>query len=105
MAQVFLSYDRDDKHLARHFVRVLEAAGHFVWWDIQVRSGAQFSKAIEEALAAADAVVVLWSRESVRVMWRTPLLRYWRTTGAWPDFCYQPDLPYVCKEEAAKLPA
>ena len=34
---------------------------------------------------------------------RTPLLRYWRTTGKWPDFCFEPDLPYDCKKEALKL--
>jgi hypothetical protein len=33
----------------------------------------------------------------------SPLLRYWRTTGKWPDFCKEPDLPYDCKKEAAKL--
>jgi DNA-binding winged helix-turn-helix (wHTH) protein/tetratricopeptide (TPR) repeat protein len=31
------------------------------------------------------------------------LLKYWRTTNEWPDFCFQPDLPYDCKVEAAKL--
>jgi DNA-binding winged helix-turn-helix (wHTH) protein/tetratricopeptide (TPR) repeat protein len=36
---------------------------------------------------------------------RSPLLRYWRATGQWPDFCFEPDLPYDCKKEAARLPA
>jgi hypothetical protein len=31
------------------------------------------------------------------------LLDYWRTSGNWPDFCSEPDLPYDCKVEAAKL--
>lgn len=31
------------------------------------------------------------------------LLRYWRTTNRWPDFCFAPDLPYDCKAEAAKV--
>ncbi|MGE5064099.1 MAG: toll/interleukin-1 receptor domain-containing protein, partial [Myxococcales bacterium] len=53
MASVFLSYDRDDGERARHFARALEKAGHEVWWDLHVRGGAQFSKAIEEALKAA----------------------------------------------------
>jgi tetratricopeptide (TPR) repeat protein len=29
---------------------------------------------------------------------------YWRRTGVWADFCGQPNLPYDCKTEAAKLP-
>lgn len=31
------------------------------------------------------------------------LLNYWRTSGKWPDFCFDPDHPYDCKKEAAKL--
>jgi hypothetical protein len=33
------------------------------------------------------------------------LLDYWRRSGDWPDFCSDPDLPYDCKKEAAKLNA
>jgi tetratricopeptide (TPR) repeat protein len=69
MAGVFLSYDRDDSDRARQFARALEKAGHQVWWDLHVRGGAQFSKVIEEALKAADAVVVLWSRNSIESPW------------------------------------
>jgi tetratricopeptide (TPR) repeat protein len=69
MAGVFLSYDRDDAAAARVIAAALEKAGHSVWWDLHVRGGAQFSKVIEEALKAADAVVVLWSRNSVDSAW------------------------------------
>ena len=31
------------------------------------------------------------------------LVDYWRNSGKWPDFCFEPDLPYDCKQEAAKL--
>lgn len=27
---------------------------------------------------------------------------YWRKSGNWPDFCFEPSLPYDCKVEAAK---
>ena len=36
---------------------------------------------------------------------RSGLIGYWRETGKWPDFCFDPDLPYDCKKEAAKLMA
>ena len=39
----------------------------------------------------------------IAVAQRLGLLDYWRQSGAWPDFCYIPDLPYDCKAEAAKL--
>jgi tetratricopeptide (TPR) repeat protein len=31
------------------------------------------------------------------------LLQYWEKTGAWPDFCREPQLPYDCRVEAGKL--
>lgn len=31
------------------------------------------------------------------------LLRYWRLTGRWPDFCREESLPYRCDAEAARL--
>jgi tetratricopeptide (TPR) repeat protein len=33
---------------------------------------------------------------------RIGLLDYWRSSGHWPDFCSDPQLPYDCKSEAAK---
>jgi len=36
---------------------------------------------------------------------RLGLLEYWRNSGNWPDFCFEPDLPYDCKTEANKLRA
>jgi tetratricopeptide (TPR) repeat protein len=69
LASVFLSYDRDDSNAARVIATALEKAGHSVWWDLHVRGGAQFAKVIEEALKAADAVVVLWSKHSVESAW------------------------------------
>src|SRR3954451_18388592 len=69
MAVVFLSYDRDDSAVAKVIATALEKAGHEVWWDLHVRGGAQFSKVIEEALKAADTVVVLWSANSIESAW------------------------------------
>ncbi len=69
LAKVFLSYDRDDVARAGAIARFLEEAGHSVWWDRDIRGGAQFSKEIERALEESDAVVVLWSRQSVDSAW------------------------------------
>ena len=69
MAKVFLSYDRDDTERARPIALALEKAGHSVWWDLHIRGGEQYTKVIDEALKAADAVVVLWSRFSVESAW------------------------------------
>lgn len=69
MASVFLSYDREDARVARSIANALEKAGHTVWWDRHIASGAQYSKEIEAALKRADAVVVLWSAHSVDSAW------------------------------------
>ena len=69
MASVFLSYDREDAAMATTVARALEKAGHKVWWDRHIRGGSQYSKEIEQALAEADAVVVLWSEQSVDSAW------------------------------------
>ncbi|MEJ7777909.1 MAG: hypothetical protein WKF52_11160 [Sphingomicrobium sp.] len=42
-------------------------------------------------------------RRFMQVAKRIGLLNYWRTSGHWPDFCQEADLPYDCKKEAAKL--
>jgi adenylate cyclase len=69
MASVFLSYDREDRAKAAQIASVLEDASHSVFWDQEIRGGAQYSKEIEQALTSADAVVVLWSKSSVESAW------------------------------------
>ena len=41
----------------------------------------------------------------IRVADHLGLLSHWRASGKWPDFCFEPDLGYDCKAEAAKLTA
>jgi TolB-like protein len=69
MADVFLSYNRDDQATARRFAEGLQRAGISVWWDQSLRSGEAFDRVTEKALAEASAVVVLWSKKSVESRW------------------------------------
>jgi hypothetical protein len=39
----------------------------------------------------------------MRVAQRLGLITYWQQSGRWPDYCFEPGLPYDCKKEAAKL--
>ncbi len=66
---VFLSYSRADQAQARMLAQALEDAGLQVWWDTLIEGGAAFAKTIEAALAASDAVIVLWSRHSLASDW------------------------------------
>ena len=65
MADIFLSYNREDLVTARRFAEGLEAEGFSVWWDVALRSGEHYDKVTERALKDAKAVVVLWSKRSV----------------------------------------
>ena len=40
---------------------------------------------------------------SMRVAKQLGVLDYWRTSGNWPDFCFEPDHPYDCKAVAGSL--
>ena len=69
MADVFLSYSREDQSTARRVAEGLEQAGLTVWWDQALRSGEAYDRVTEKALEDARAVVVLWSKTSVESRW------------------------------------
>ncbi len=69
MADIFLSYNREDQAIARAFADGLSAAGFSVWWDATLRSGQAYDEVTEAALRTARAVVVLWSPRSVVSRW------------------------------------
>lgn len=66
---VFVSYARADRDRAQAIVEALDARGMTVWWDGLIAGGETFSSRIEDALEAADVVVVLWSATSVQSHW------------------------------------
>ncbi len=66
MADVFLSYAREDRDTASRLVTALQATGWSVWWDARITAGQEFPPAIRGALEAARCVVVLWSSSSIR---------------------------------------
>jgi len=69
VARVFLSYAREDSDAARQLAEDIGRGGHEVWWDQQIQGGSRFSRAIDQALKDAEAVVVLWSATSVESAW------------------------------------
>lgn len=81
MANVFLSYDRDDRARALPIAALLERAGHSVWWDRQIKGGHEFGAEIEAALEAADKIVVLWSLRAVKSAWVRDEAAVGRDTG------------------------
>ncbi|HLY80856.1 MAG TPA: hypothetical protein VKQ70_15850, partial [Caulobacteraceae bacterium] len=41
-------------------------------------------------------------RRFMSVARRLGFVAYWQATGRWPDFCFEPGLPYDCKAEASR---
>ena len=69
MASIFLSYSRENFSVARSLAGALERIGHSVWWDRHIKGASQFAAEIEAALGKAEAVIVLWSEQSVGSPW------------------------------------
>ncbi len=69
MADVFLSYNREDQPKAKLIAEALEGAGFRVWWDTVLRAGQTYDEVTEKQLRDAWAVVVLWSSRSVQSKW------------------------------------
>ena len=69
MADVFLSYARQDRVRIAKLAERLEAAGHTLWWDRQIDGGSHFSADIEREIKAARVVVVAWSKHAVTSHW------------------------------------
>ena len=68
-AMVFISYARADRPRVAPLAAALTAKGYDVWWDALIEGGAGFAQTIETKLAAADAVIVVWSATSVGSDW------------------------------------
>jgi hypothetical protein len=65
MADIFLSYAREDEPRARLLAAALESYGWSVWWDRRIPPGQVFTTYIQRQLDAARCIVVLWSKASV----------------------------------------
>src|SRR6516225_11218741 len=69
MADLFLSYARQDSNRAETLARLLENVGLTVWWDRRMVAGDKIHDVIDEEIEKAKAVIVLWSPISVKSDW------------------------------------
>lgn len=69
MADIFISYAREDRPLAERLARALEAEGRSVWWDREILAGHDFADVIAGELARARCVLVIWSPSSIGSHW------------------------------------
>jgi hypothetical protein len=70
LADVFISYSRQDPEHTRALARELQRRGYSVWFDTDgLAPGDDFQKEIELAIEAAKAVIVIWTNKSKESEW------------------------------------
>ncbi|MEQ1781396.1 MAG: toll/interleukin-1 receptor domain-containing protein [Hyphomonadaceae bacterium] len=69
MADVFISYRKADRAKAEALAKALKVENLDVWWDTALETGQTFDEKIQAALEQAKAVIVIWSKESVKSDW------------------------------------
>lgn len=69
MADVFLSYAREDLEQARQLAQALTGQGWSVFWDRTIPAGETWREYIGAQLEQARCVVVAWSKTSISSRW------------------------------------
>jgi len=81
MADIFVSYKREDREKVQSLVEALQGKGWSVWWDTRIGAGESWDRVIERELEAAGCVVVAWSKASVESDWVRQEAREGRERG------------------------
>jgi hypothetical protein len=69
MADIFISYSKEEGEHTRALAAELEASGFSVWWDTSLAPGEAFGRVIREEVEKAKAVIVIWSRDALKSDW------------------------------------
>jgi hypothetical protein len=69
MADIFISYSRNDRDRCTAIRDALVALKVNVWSDARIGAGSHFDREIEREIEAAKALLVLWSEDSVQSDW------------------------------------
>jgi adenylate cyclase len=69
MADVFISYKREDRARVAPLVQAVKSRRFNVWWDMDLLPGERIGSAIQEVLNKVSCVIVIWSKRSLRSNW------------------------------------
>jgi len=69
LADVFISYAREDRDRIDRLAKLFEAEGHSCWFDQHISGGERFVERTSRELAEARAVVVAWTQHSIASHW------------------------------------
>jgi formylglycine-generating enzyme required for sulfatase activity len=69
MADIFISYAKEDRSRVEPFANALAEQGWSVFWDRDIPGGKTWDEVIEEELDVAKCVIVVWSKISISSRW------------------------------------
>ena len=69
MADIFISYSKDEQEPTIALARDLERNGYSTWWDTDLLPGERYQDRIATELDKAKAVIVIWTTKSVTSRW------------------------------------
>jgi hypothetical protein len=81
VADVFLSYAREDRAKAEQIAIALGTAGYAVFWDVEIPPGTSWADYLAEKLTNSRAAIVLWSQTSTASQWVREEARLARDRG------------------------
>ena len=69
MADVFISYKRDERAAIEQIATTLRGLGLSIWFDASLTAGDSFSEEIDREARAAKAILVCWSPTARESKW------------------------------------
>ena len=69
MADLFVSYKREDRAAVERIISRLAKEGYSIWWDSRLEAGENFGELIAQEIDEAKCVIVIWSTASVGSKW------------------------------------
>jgi len=81
MAEVFISYKKEDSASAERVAAALREEGFSVWWDNELTPRMAWDAILEREIGQAAAVVVLWTPRSVQSEWVRTEAHYGQDRG------------------------
>jgi hypothetical protein len=69
MADIFISYSKARRAATETLAEELQAQGFSVWWDADLVPGERYQEVINAELDRARAVIVIWTKDSIKSQW------------------------------------